>query len=92
MRKLTLDKLPGRVLSRLDLETAFVASRCVIALSPSLRRCPSGQSRELATARGGGAGGPWVSASERREQEEAALVSTTEAPARGRGPHFTRAA
>ncbi len=31
MRELTLDKLPGKVLAKLDLETVFKASRCVIA-------------------------------------------------------------
>ncbi len=31
MRELTLDKLPKKVLEQLDLETAFKASRCVIA-------------------------------------------------------------
>lgn len=31
MKKLTLDKLPKRVLANLDLETAFVASRSVVA-------------------------------------------------------------
>jgi hypothetical protein len=31
MRELTLDKLPQRVLKKLDLETVFKASRCVIA-------------------------------------------------------------
>jgi len=31
MRELTLDKLPKRVLEKLDLETIFEASRCVIA-------------------------------------------------------------
>jgi len=31
MTELTLDKLPERVLAKLDLETVFVASRCVIA-------------------------------------------------------------
>ena len=31
MRELTLDKLPKRVLRRLDMETAFKASRCVLA-------------------------------------------------------------
>ncbi len=31
MRNLTLDKLPRRVLEKLDLETVFIASRCVIA-------------------------------------------------------------
>lgn len=31
MRELTLDKLPGQVLAKLDLETVFTASRCVIA-------------------------------------------------------------
>jgi cyclopropane fatty-acyl-phospholipid synthase-like methyltransferase len=31
MRELTLDKLPGSVLGKLDLETAFIASRVVIA-------------------------------------------------------------
>lgn len=31
MHRLTLDKLPKRVLARIDLQTAFMASRCVIA-------------------------------------------------------------
>jgi cyclopropane fatty-acyl-phospholipid synthase-like methyltransferase len=31
MRELTLDKLPKKVLARLDLETAYKASRCVLA-------------------------------------------------------------
>jgi len=31
MRELTLDKMPKKVLARLDLETVFQASRCVIA-------------------------------------------------------------
>jgi len=30
-RELTLDKLPRRALARLDLETVFKASRCVLA-------------------------------------------------------------
>lgn len=30
-RELTLDKLPAKVLAQLDLETVFIASRCVIA-------------------------------------------------------------
>ena len=31
MTYLTLDKLPKKVLSRIDLQTAFAASRCIIA-------------------------------------------------------------
>ncbi|UCD30283.1 MAG: methyltransferase [Planctomycetota bacterium] len=31
MRELTLDKLPNKLLAKLDLETVFAASRCVIA-------------------------------------------------------------
>jgi hypothetical protein len=31
MRELTLDKLPKNILAKLDLETVFKASRCVIA-------------------------------------------------------------
>ncbi len=31
MRELTLDKLPKKVLAKLDMETVFIASRCIIA-------------------------------------------------------------
>ena len=31
MQKFTLDKLPKKVLAKIDVQTAFMASRCVIA-------------------------------------------------------------
>jgi protein-L-isoaspartate O-methyltransferase len=49
MRELKLDKLPKKVLAKLDLETVFIASRCVIAAERLLLFRKLGE-RELSAA------------------------------------------